>query len=202
LGCEEYEDRLIEHVLGTLSQNASSELREHLARGCPYCAGQLAELQETLSLLPLGLPETEAPANVRERLLKRARETTAVQKTVPQLAETSGRWWIGAFAASAIAATVLIACGGAWIWQQRTVTRLAAQLTQREQQVADLRNALASEQEVARSIRSPSALMVSLEGAARPAGQGRIFIDPSKGKWWFAARGLQPLHPTRPTSSG
>jgi anti-sigma-K factor RskA len=193
LGCEAYEDRLIEHALGTLSQDESVELREHLARGCPHCAGRLAELRETLSLLPFGLPGTEAPTGVRQRLLDRARGTAPMQKVFPRAAESGGRWWIGVVAGSAIAAAVLIVCGGAWMREQRTVRQLTSQLTQRNEQVTDLRNALASEEETARSIRSPSALMVSLEGAARPSGQGRIFIDPAKGKWWFAARGLQPL---------
>jgi len=111
------------------------------------------------------------------------------------MARSNARWWIGPLVWSAIAAAALIAVGGAWLREQQSVSQLTVRLNQRDQQVTDLRNALASEQETARSIRSPSALMVSLQGAARPSGQGRVFMDPAKGKWWFAARGLQPLPP-------
>jgi len=195
LGCEEYDDRLIEHALGTLPQGESFDLREHLARGCPRCAGRLAELQATLSLLPFGLPEVGAPPGVRQRLLDRARQSTRVRSSFQPMARSNARWWIGPLVWSAIAAAALIAVGGAWLREQQSVSQLTVRLNQRDQQVTDLRNALASEQETARSIRSPSALMVSLQGAARPSGQGRVFMDPAKGKWWFAARGLQPLPP-------
>jgi hypothetical protein len=193
LGCEEYDDRLIEHALGTLAPDEASELREHLARGCPRCVGRLAELVTTFSLLPFGLPEADAPAGVRQRLLARARETADVPKTLTFFPQPPARWWLGPVIGGAIAALVLTLVSGVWMQEQQSVRQLTVQLNEREQMIADLRNTLASEQETARSIRSPSALMVSLEGAARPSGQGRVFMDPAKGKWWFAARGLQPL---------
>ncbi len=199
--CEEYDDRLIELALGTLPQDELEMLRAHLASGCPRCAGRLAELQATLTMLPLALPMTEAPGGIRERLLARVRESAGARK-VGTVAPVRSTWWIGALIGGAIAAAVLIVVGGAWMREARSVAQLTAQLDQRDQQLSDLRIALATEQQTARAIRSPSALMVSLEGAALPSAQGRVFMDPQLGKWWFAARGLKRSPRTRPTNSG
>lgn len=190
--CEEYDDRLIELALGTLPQDETAAVRAHLGTGCPRCAGRLAELGATLAMLPLALPTTDPPIAIRQRLMSRARDSAHAMKIAPA-PQRRGRLWIWPVVGGAIAAAALIALGGAWLHEQQSITQLSRLLNDREQQVADLRNALATEQETARAIRSPSALMVSLEGAARPTGQGRIFIDPLLGKWWFATRGLKPL---------
>jgi anti-sigma-K factor RskA len=193
LRCEDYDDRLIELALGTLPQDQAGAVRAHLAAGCPRCAGRLAELSATLAMLPLALPATDAPTGVRQRLLLRTRESSNARNAQSVPPPHPGRWRIGPVAGGAIAAAALIAIGAAWMREQQSVTQLTSQLNEREQQISDLRDALATEQETARAIRSPSSLMVSLEGAARSSGEGRIFIDPALGKWWFAARGLKPL---------
>jgi anti-sigma-K factor RskA len=201
LGCEDYDDRLMELAMGTLAHDEGAALRHHLARGCPRCSGVLAEFCVTLSLLPLALTAESAPAAVREKLLARAADSRALPDrasdqnrpgaTLPATRKT--RWWIGPAIGGAIAASALVVGGVAWLSEHQKVMQLAEQADQKQYQIAALRNALAGEQETGRAIRSPAALMVSLEGAAATSGQGRIFIDPKQGKWWFAARGLKPL---------
>jgi len=201
LSCEVYDDRLMELALGTLAPDEGDALRDHLSRGCPRCAGRLAEFHTTLSLLPLALPAVAAPTGVRQRLIARAAESAArpdaqhrpspVPGFTPPAPKT--RWWIGPAIGGALAASALLALGGAWLRESQSVAQLNNELDHRQRQIVELRNALASEQETSRAIQSPAALMVSLEGAAAPGGQGRIFMDPKLGKWWFAARGLKPL---------
>jgi hypothetical protein len=201
LSCEDYDDLLMELALGTLALDEGDALRDHLARGCPRCAGRLAEFHSTLSLLPLALPTAGAPAGVRQRLIARAAESSVSSDSrprpshVPALSPTTRktRWWIGPAIGGAVAAGALLALGGAWVRESQSVAQLNAELDHRQRQIVELRNALASEQETNRAIQSPAALMVSLQGAAVSGGQGRIFIDPKQGKWWFAARGLKPL---------
>ena len=92
-----------------------------------------------------------------------------------------------------IAACAVVALGLAFLQEHNAVNRLTAQLDQQAQQNIELRSALASENETVRGIGSPSNLMVSMEGAVSAGGEGRIFIDPKLGKWWFTTRGLKQL---------
>jgi anti-sigma-K factor RskA len=197
LHCEDYDDRLMEFALGTLAPDESAPLRTHLANGCPRCAALLAEFQTTVSMLPLALPNEAPPVSIRQRLLDRAaRDVNAVTESrraisVPN--EPENRRRIGPAIFRAVAACLAVGLGLAYLQQHNIAKRLASKVNQQAQQNADLRNALASEAETIHAIGSPSNLMVSMEGAIRAGGEGRIFIDPKLGKWWCTTRGLRQL---------
>jgi anti-sigma factor RsiW len=98
--CEQLRQEFMEAVLSG-TQNASPETQEHL-RTCPACAGELASLQQTMSLLD----EWQAPEPnpyFATRLQARVREEALAPKST----------WLSWFHRPVLAATaaVLIAVG-------------------------------------------------------------------------------------------
>jgi anti-sigma-K factor RskA len=69
----EYEVLVPAYVLGVADPVEARKLRDHL-RGCDACTRLTGRLQRAASLLPLELEPAEAPAHLRERLLRAAAE--------------------------------------------------------------------------------------------------------------------------------
>jgi hypothetical protein len=62
--CAERRDTILLYAAGVLDAGECGGLREHLAGGCPTCAGYLAEAEATLAMLPMGLDVKEPSAAV------------------------------------------------------------------------------------------------------------------------------------------
>jgi len=69
LDCEQRKDLIMLEAAGALDAPEASELRAHLASGCPRCTGALAEAHAVLALVPLGLDPINPPSELRDRLM-------------------------------------------------------------------------------------------------------------------------------------
>ena len=67
--CHDSRELLIEYSLGQLDPARTSEVRAHLAKGCPVCAEQLAEIQNSWASLAAGLEPVSPSPGVEQKLL-------------------------------------------------------------------------------------------------------------------------------------
>lgn len=75
--CNDRQDLIIAHLLGTLDAAEERALRDHLGHGCPTCAGFLAEMTEVLGHLPLAQAHLATPpAGLRQQLMGMVAPTT------------------------------------------------------------------------------------------------------------------------------
>jgi len=136
--CEERRDILIPFLLGSAEPAEAAEFQAHLARGCPLCAGALAEAEATLHQLPLALKTIAAPAGAWESIesrlslreqLEPGTDSVPAVLTAPFTPPKRSTAWIG----WAVAAAVAIAIGiPLWNAQQ--------QLASDKNQIATLRS--------------------------------------------------------------
>ena len=70
MGCQHLEDVYELWWLGAISEQASLDLREHLARGCPHCLGRIREAVETVYLLSLASQQARPHPRVKADLLR------------------------------------------------------------------------------------------------------------------------------------
>jgi hypothetical protein len=71
MGCQHLEELYELWLLGALSEKGSQDLRDHLARGCPYCLARVQEATETVYLLDLASKPLRPPPRVKSELLRR-----------------------------------------------------------------------------------------------------------------------------------
>ena len=81
--CAERRDLILQYAAGALDAGESGGLREHLAGGCPQCAGYLAEAESTLALLANGLQPENPPALLRQAILNRAKDESRKLVSAP-----------------------------------------------------------------------------------------------------------------------
>ncbi len=180
MNCQARRENILLFAADGLDAAEKAELRDHLATGCPFCTGVLAEAQSVLALLPRSLTKMAAPANARDRLMDRVRAsqaTTQAPKLMPRQAglrkdPTSGVGWkwviSAAMGSAAIAASVTLAVVWGPFREGRQVIG-----------AKDLR-------------------LVSLDGtAAQPGSRGRIFWDRDKNDWRLYVFDLAPPPPGR-----
>jgi hypothetical protein len=122
LNCQDFADDILLHAAGALEPEEVEPLLDHLAGGCPRCAGRLTEAKSLLGLLVLTLPPATPSEQSRRELLKRLaapnRRMTVpatapapapvvtVPKIEPRPVTTSPSWWAQLAVPSAIAATI------------------------------------------------------------------------------------------------
>ncbi len=70
MGCQYLEDLYELWLLGTLSEQGSLDLRDHLARGCPNCLAGLREAAETIYLLGCAAKPARPNPRVKTELLR------------------------------------------------------------------------------------------------------------------------------------
>jgi len=115
----EFEDIYVDYVLEQLEDARRKTFEAHL-RQCGECEAELTELREAVFSLPLDLPLTEPPADLREAVLKQA----AGPRPVPRARSLQPAWrgW-------AIAASVLLAALGLFALRQwQTAGQLTRQI--------------------------------------------------------------------------
>ncbi len=77
MGCQHLEEIYDLWLLGAISEQGSSELRDHLARGCPHCLARIREATETIYVLGL-VPKPARPhPRVKSELLRRISRNAA-----------------------------------------------------------------------------------------------------------------------------
>jgi hypothetical protein len=70
MGCQHLEELYELWLLGALSEQNSTDLRTHLARGCPYCLTRVREAAETVYLLALAPKPARPHPRVKAALLR------------------------------------------------------------------------------------------------------------------------------------
>lgn len=91
---QENRELLASYVLGDLTPEEVIEVHKLLASH-PELEAELRDLQETLALLPLGLPETSPPPQLGTQILQSAQSLSSVKSSPPK----KQRLWLGGVAA-------------------------------------------------------------------------------------------------------
>jgi hypothetical protein len=77
MGCQHLEELYELWLLGALSEQSSTDLRAHLARGCPHCLTRVREAAETVYLLGLAPKPARPHPRVKAELLRQISRKTA-----------------------------------------------------------------------------------------------------------------------------
>lgn len=176
-------------ALGALDDHEKRALELHSA-GCSECTRKVQEARNRMAILALAAPTEAAPAQARERLLRRARADV----TKPQRASAAGlrRWLVPV---TALTAVILVAIGGLLALENR---RLRQSLRESQDAFAALQKTAARDRAVVELLAAPDTLKVRLaSGALRALPDGRAFYHPQKGLLFYAAN--LPTLPTNQT---
>jgi hypothetical protein len=196
LECRDRKDQILHHVAGALDDDA--ELREHLASGCPECAGYRAEAEAVLALLPLALDQTPVSPQARRKLLDRVAKSPAVDSGPIPIR----RQWDRIVIPASIAAVLAV---GVTLVAIRQFTRGGPGTSApdpRDAQIAILEKMVQGDQISIIDLRKqldaatrPSIAglkFAEMTGPTQPDALGRVFIDMSGGKWYFFTAGMKP----------
>lgn len=199
-----YEELLPAHALGALDPEERRELEAHLA-GCPECRARLAEWAATAEALAESVDPARPAAAARERLLRRVEEQDAARPGPAERRRRGPRFAAGAAAAAVVAALLAgLLAGGTWaslraereLAERRTeVEALEARLADSRRVVQETRLELAALTELAAILATaPPGREVVLAGLEpAPGGQGRLYVDPGRGRGVLVAGNLPAL---------
>jgi anti-sigma-K factor RskA len=113
-------DWLPAFVLGTLTGDELRQVNEHLAQ-CSSCQAELSQLQQVAADLPLVLPQTDPPPQLKRRLMqsihsRKANQITSThQPSFPQYLTHYFRAHLPAFG---LALIIILAFGNLFFWRQ------------------------------------------------------------------------------------
>jgi anti-sigma-K factor RskA len=185
--CVERRDLILLYVAGGLDAGECGPLREHLAGGCPQCAGYLTEAEATLALLGQSLDQQTPPPLLKQAILNRAKQESRKSATG---ATNPGRWdriVLPAAVAAVLAVAVTLFCvkqfmpvHKAPVDDSAKIAELETQLLQTKGQYDQLRQSLKGMQ------------FAQLTGDLQPEAVGRVFIDADMKKWYFFTCGMRP----------
>src|SRR5262249_38045138 len=194
--CEQWKELLALEAAQLLEPADRRTLDVHLAAGCQECSRLLAELRETVALLPYQLPSAPPSRAARAKLLARVRDTAAATPASDviilrgQRAARRAPW-------AAAAALGLAAAGfaGLWLHTRDELTVIRAAFEQRD---SFYRDELQKEEKKYAILRSPNLRTVDLRGE-----QGgvkldtRVFIDKDRRTWLLLSYRLPKLPPDK-----
>jgi anti-sigma-K factor RskA len=197
MDCSQRKDDILHYVAGALDDGSCAELREHLATGCPECAGVAAEAEALLAQLPLGLDEVRPSPNVKRRLMEKIRNAPMAGGPIP-----IRRDWEMAVLPASIAAVLAVAVTLLAVSQFTHRPRVPTGPDTRDMQITLLEKLL--EQKNAETVELRHELLdatrpnlaglkyAELTGSDQPQVLGRTFIDVQTGKWYFFSDGMKP----------
>jgi anti-sigma-K factor RskA len=185
--CAERKDLILLYAAGVLEPAEAAELRQHLAAGCPRCAGVFAEAEATLALVPLHLDPRHPGDALKQSILNRARSMPAHAEPAPMRIGS----WDRIVLPAAIAAVLAVALTLLVVKQlllpdvrsaedQKTIAQLQGQLVLAESQVLGLRQSLQGMK------------FAQLTGPAQPSAVGHVFLDTGMKNWYFFTCGMKP----------
>lgn len=189
------EELLAGYVLGNLTPEEVAEVKE-LLTSQPELLAEVISLEETLSLLPLALPETSPSPSLRSKLLEQTLVQIENENTrdvaipegmrtaateIPQLREPnwpSPNTWFAVLAGVVAVCTVALGLDG---------YRL-------RQELASARSDLARYRDAVTLLRQPDNRLLALKGmGTTPTASGSITIAPSNATAMLAIQNLSPL---------
>lgn len=201
--CNECEELLPLYAAGALAPADAERVRAHLASGCASCAAALAEYEQALSHLPLGLVPTPPSDAARRTLMQRVRDSKrATTKSTPVAVELKptearkqSRWTYG-FWPYVISTVVLLAIGatvfeGVWVYETGIKNDdLQAQIEKQQGELQQKDVALSSLREIAKS----NQLKLASFKATDPKSQarGRLFWDEQHHRWHVYVFNMTP----------
>jgi anti-sigma-K factor RskA len=184
--CADRQDLILLYAAGSLDAAEAAELRQHLAGGCPQCAGTFAEAEATIALLPLQLEPRQPGALLKQSILNRARAESAPRESAPMRIGGWDRIVLPAAIAAvlAVAVTLLVVkqfwpASGRSPEDQNTIAQLQGQLHLLEAQLAEGPQSLKGMK------------FAELTGSAQPAAVGHVFLDTSMKNWYFFTCGMK-----------
>lgn len=182
--CADRRDSLLLFAAGVLEPEEAVELRQHLAAGCPTCAGVFAEANTALAMLPLNLPPHQPPAPLKEKIFRQISQQ-------PQNAGMKIGAWDRFVLPAAIAAVLAVAVTLLVVRQfmpvnvhapddQQKIAALQGQLLIAETQLSDFQQSLHGMK------------FAELTGSLQPSAVGHVFLDPAMKNWYFFTCGMKP----------
>ena len=78
---QELEQAVSLYVAGALEPTEQHEVEQHLNTGCTMCQTLLREYQDSMSMLPLGLPVLPVPPGFKEKILQKTFQETEIEET-------------------------------------------------------------------------------------------------------------------------
>jgi anti-sigma-K factor RskA len=196
MNCDERKDLLLLYAADALEAEPREEMADHLATGCPRCAGAIAEAEAVLGHLAAVLEPVEPPAAVRDRLMARiaaGRERGAV-RPVDRRPVTPDRrprleGWLRPALAAGVGALVSYLAVSVPAAQARRA--LEAQLAAQRADLRELRRSMQGAEARIRILTAPAVQVVSLSGTgAQPDARGRIFWDRARERWHLYVSGM------------
>ncbi|MBI3578699.1 MAG: anti-sigma factor [Ignavibacteriales bacterium] len=197
-----YLELCIPYILGRLNPGNKKQFEAHIRTGCKECTKELAELENSLALLPLALKQQAPPAGAKERLIAKAvsgkfelprPEKSRAEKGRPErtakpeiskraedavvarmaTAPKVQRSWYGY--ATTFAAILIIAALGLY------TNDLIKTIGKQNAQIVALQDEVQRRGEVLKILQSQRIDMVLMNGLeVNPAGYGKIIWDPVK----------------------
>jgi hypothetical protein len=192
---QKYLGLCLPYALGRLNPRNKRFFESHLNAGCEHCNRELAEIYEAMSLIPLTLPQQQAPTRLKDRVIAAARKTQQEVVQKGRQAERAPRGqqeqrkptptrersappqqqrpWFG-YAMALVIVVILAAMG--W-YMNSLITRLDEQ----EQRIIALTHEVQVKEELLKVLQAPRLDMVIMNGLEpSPAGYGKIIWDPEK----------------------
>jgi anti-sigma-K factor RskA len=194
--CRSRKDDILQYVAGAMEGESAIELRQHLASGCPECAGYVAEAEALMAQLPLALDPIAPSPGLRQRLLKK------IVESYPTASIPIRRDWDRVVLSAAVAAVLAVSVTLGTLWATNSL-HPRHELDQRDFEIVMLQETLAkSSQRVNELEVQLKTAQTSLDGMkytqmtgpTQPGAMGHAFIDMQGGKWYFFTSGMnQPV---------
>ena len=185
--CSERRDLILLYATGGLDVDECGGLREHLAGGCPQCAGYLAEAEATLALLGQTLPPQLPPPLLRQAILNRAKQES--RKSGSPNMRIGG--WDRIVLPAAVAAVLAVAVTLFAVRQFASPIRPATDDSEDHGSRTQLLAVKGQYDSLRQSLKGMQ--FAELTGPAQPEAVGRVFIDPDMKKWYFFTCGMRPV---------
>jgi anti-sigma-K factor RskA len=200
---QEYQELLALYALDALDASEARALETHLST-CAICGAELVELREAAALLAHASTPAEPRAEVRERILEGARNTSqggqpvagTSAKVVPLRPSTIARLWPNVLRLAAAVAFVALLTGVIVFWRRdvrsrREIAQLSHQINTQQHELLRDRDVLARQREALALLNSPGMKKMDLAGTQTAKNARATFVfDRETGRSVLMTEGL------------
>ncbi|HLP91719.1 MAG TPA: anti-sigma factor [Nostocaceae cyanobacterium] len=195
------ETLLAGYVLGDLTPAETEYLQQHL-KSHPELEAEVNSLQATLALLPLSLPESLPPQNMRSRILQAAvNESPTLPQTETQISQKSTfspqNYYPQRLILATTASITAVLLGGLG-WQNYSLRQQLASATQEknslQSQMQASQSNLSTYQQVVEMLNQPNNRFLTLKGMSpQVPASGSLVITPESQAAFLTLQNLTPL---------